>query len=133
MSNDDLTDFSDLHDSILRNNPQVRAAWDRAEQKRKLSMFLVNMRTSAGFTQRQLAEAVRWDKSFISRLEAASGPVPALETISKYAQACGFNIGLVTATREDESHLKVQNSVSLQAGEDGFDKIEQDEVIKVYA
>jgi ribosome-binding protein aMBF1 (putative translation factor) len=77
-----------LRDEILATRKDVRAARERSRMKRSISMALVGLRKSAGLTQSELAARVGWDKSYVSRLEGASGGLPDLETLRHYANAC---------------------------------------------
>jgi len=77
-----------LRDEILATRKDVMAARQRSLMKRSISMALVGLRKRAGLTQSELAARVGWDKSYVSRLEGASGGLPDLETLRHYANAC---------------------------------------------
>lgn len=83
---------------LLDSRPGFRRAWEASEPKRNVALALVRLRTQAGRTQTQVAEAAGWDKGFVSRLEATAGPVPDIATITRYAAACESVVGLVFAS-----------------------------------
>jgi transcriptional regulator with XRE-family HTH domain len=74
-------------------NPEVKAEYEQLESEFKLIDQLITMRTQAGLTQAQLAEIMRTQKSNISRLERGNAN-PSWSTLTKYAQACGFELTL---------------------------------------
>jgi transcriptional regulator with XRE-family HTH domain len=74
--------------------------WAESEPKRALAIKLVRLRTDGNLTQSELAEKAGWHKSYVSRLESASGPMPDLRTIVKYTAACGAAAGLVFGPAE---------------------------------
>lgn len=57
--------------------------------KAALARALRDARTAAGLTQSVLAQRSGLTQSHISRLESPTGSLPTLETILRYATACG--------------------------------------------
>lgn len=61
--------------------------------RRRLSHILIGLRNRAGYTQRELAEALDISPSRVSRIEAATTPWPKAQTIERYARLCGVALG----------------------------------------
>src|SRR3546814_2727420 len=102
-----------FHERVLRDVPDVRARWRTTDAKREIALMLSGVRKQAGLSQKQVAERTGWDKSFVSRLEGASGGVPDTETIARYVAACGATVGMVIGRQADD-HLHVIRAVTLR-------------------
>lgn len=111
--------FEDANRRILASHPEAEALWNRTAQRRKFSEFLLKARYRAGLSQAQIAEYAGWDKSFVSRLESVSGPVPDILTISRYMTACNATIGLVLVESIDPDHAGIIDSVPLNSSKLG--------------
>ena len=75
------------------SSPAVKAEYDRLAPAYVLRKKLIGLRIAAGFTQEQMARALKTHKSNISRLENVDSKVsPTLSTIEKYAHAVGYRL-----------------------------------------
>jgi len=74
-------------------NSEVKKEYDKLSTAYALRKQLIKIRKEAGFTQEELAAALRTHKSNISRLENVHSKIsPKLSTIEEYAKALGFEI-----------------------------------------
>jgi transcriptional regulator with XRE-family HTH domain len=106
--------LDDLREELLESRPSFRKEWETSSARRSIALALVRLRTEAGRSQTDVAKHAGWDKAFVSRLEAASGPLPDTATLTRYAAACGRALGLVFANVTDE-HAHVIDAVTLSA------------------
>jgi transcriptional regulator with XRE-family HTH domain len=114
VAHDKRRSFTAFRDELLAERPGFRRVWEDSEPKRAIAAALVRLRIQAGRTQSEIAEQAGWDKGFVSRLEAAAGPVPDTATIVRYAAACDTVVGLVFATAGVAAEAaRVLESVSL--------------------
>ena len=67
--------------------------YDALAEEHELRELLRAMRTSAGLTQRQLADRMRTKESAISRIENHARDIR-LSTLELYAEACGRRLRL---------------------------------------
>ena len=75
------------------SRPMVKAEYERLAPAYVLRKKLIGIRTAAGFTQEQMASALKTHKSNISRLENVESKVsPTLSTIERYARAAGYRL-----------------------------------------
>lgn len=75
------------------SRPAVKAEYDRLMPAYVLRKKLIGLRIAAGFTQEQMARALKTHKSNISRLENVDSKVsPTLSTIERYARAAGYRL-----------------------------------------
>ena len=89
-------------EALLR--PVVKAEYERLTPAYVLRKKLIGLRIAAGFTQEQMATALKTQKSNISRLENVDSKVsPTLSTIERYARAVGYRleIDFVPETRQE--------------------------------
>ena len=111
--------FDDLRDELLAKDPELKKAWDALETKRRLVTSLLRLRRKANLTQRELAERAGWQPPFVSRLESfpRAGEqlfMPDMETLNRYAEACGSHLGLVFAEPKSRGNsLHVSASLGL--------------------
>lgn len=84
-----------LQDLKIRalQNEEVRREYDALEGEFILINQLLHMRKTAGLTQEQVADRMHTKKSNISRLEKG-GVVPKVDTLKRYAKACGFEMNM---------------------------------------
>jgi len=84
--------FGDFKKAAL-SRPEVKAEYERLAATYELRKKLIGIRKAAGFTQEQMARALKTQKSNISRLENVdSKNSPTLSTIERYASAAGFKL-----------------------------------------
>jgi len=75
--------------------PGVKAEYDRLQPAYKLRRRLIEIRLKAGYTQEQMAAAMKTNKSNISRLENVNSSIsPTIKTIENYARAAGYNLDI---------------------------------------
>ena len=86
--------FKDFKKEAL-TQPGVKADYERLAPAYELRRKLIEIRLEAGFTQEQMAEALKTQKSNISRLENVNSKIsPKLSTIERYANAAGYRLEL---------------------------------------
>lgn len=122
----------DLREEILHTRADFREAWEASEPKRRIALALVRLRVHAGKSQTELAQQAGWDKAFVSRLESADGPVPDMQTVARYAQACDSLVGLVfTSGVAAAGAVQVLEGVTLGAGTDSqpFESLRDQELM----
>lgn len=92
-----MTELRKLKNKALKN-AEVKAAYDALDDEFALIDVLLTMRNKAGLSQRELAEKMGTRRSNISRLENGHAN-PSWSTLQKYAEACGFHLGVVPIQR----------------------------------
>jgi len=93
--------FEDFKKEAL-TQPGVMAAYEQLAPAYELRKKLIEIRLAAGFTQEQMADALKTQKSNISRLENVNSKIsPTLSTIERYAKVAGYRleINFVPETR----------------------------------
>lgn len=88
-----------------RTSEERRADRSAVALRFELAQLVYDLRTSAGLTQRQLAERMGTTQSVISRLEQA-GRLPTLALLARLADATNVDLRLM-ATCADGSDLDV--------------------------
>jgi len=84
--------FEDFKKEAL-TQPGVRADYERLAPAFELRRKLIEIRLAAGFTQEQMAAALKTQKSNISRLESAHSKIsPSLSTIERFAKVAGYRL-----------------------------------------
>jgi len=84
--------FEDFRKEALAR-PGVRAGYEQLAAAFELRRKLIELRLAAGFTQEQMADALKTQKSNISRLENVNSKIsPTLSTIERYANAAGYRL-----------------------------------------
>ncbi len=84
--------FEDFKKEAL-TQPGVKADYEELAPTYELRRKLIAIRLAAGFTQEQMAEALKTQKSNISRLENLNSKIsPTLSTIERYANAVGYRL-----------------------------------------
>ena len=84
--------FEDFRKEAL-TQPGVRAEYERLAPAYELRRKLIEIRLAAGFTQEQMADALKTKKSNISRLENVNSKIsPTFSTIERYAKAVGYRL-----------------------------------------
>jgi transcriptional regulator with XRE-family HTH domain len=89
------------------SRPEVKFEYDRLTPAYALRKKLIGIRIAAGFTQEQMANALKTQKSNISRLENVNSKVsPTLSTIERYAHAAGYRleINFLPETKPNLNH-----------------------------
>jgi transcriptional regulator with XRE-family HTH domain len=94
---------SSFRSELRKFRPDVAAAVKNSENKRKLALALRALRKDKGLTQKDIEKLSTLTQPAISRLESPTGPIPNLDTISRYVEACkGHMILGVSAHAFDE-------------------------------
>ena len=70
-------------------DPAFRTAYDALEDEFVALEALLSARKTAGFTQAEVADRMGIKPSALARIESSLGHSPSLETLRKYARACG--------------------------------------------
>ncbi len=84
--------FEDFKKEAL-TQPGVKADYKKLAPAYDLRRKLIAIRLAAGFTQEQMADALKTQKSNISRLENLNSKIsPTLSTIERYANAAGYRL-----------------------------------------
>ena len=84
-----------------RTPAQREASKAAASLRFDLAQLVYDLRTTAGLTQRQLAERMGTTQSVISRLEQA-GRLPTLDLLARIATATGSDLRLLARRAEGE-------------------------------
>lgn len=79
----------------LMSDPEVQAAYEAEERKERLQAMLAEWRSHAGLTRAQVAERMGVTPPTVSRMEANIIRA-SLETIARYARACGVKYPQIT-------------------------------------
>lgn len=81
-----------LTETMLAEDGALRRSFAANAEKRGLALSARALRRAAGLTQRQLAARSRLSQSHVSKIESATGPMPSLATLRRYAAACGAQV-----------------------------------------
>lgn len=79
----------------LMSDPDVQAAYEAEERKMRLQAMLAEWRRHAGLTRAQVAERMGVTPPTVSRMEA-NVIKASLETLARYARACGIKHPQIT-------------------------------------
>ena len=92
-----------MRDRIIDGTPGLADALDRNEAKANLARAMRALRKSAGLTQTDIQTISGLSQSHISKVEAATGPIPSTQTIIRYARACNAVPRLEFVARDQAS------------------------------
>ena len=76
----------------MRDNPEYKAAYDALEQEFAIANALIQARSEAGMTQKDVAEKLGVSQPAVARME--SGKNISIKAIARYAKAMGRPINL---------------------------------------
>jgi len=111
---DRFDDYHSLQRQLLDDVPELKSLWVKTHLKRLIGILFSRMRKITSLSQRDVAEISGWDKAFISKLEGVEGGVPDLHTISRYADACKLDVGIVVCTLPgDGGSVRIIDAISL--------------------
>ena len=82
-----MTNFNDFLNEQLKD-PEVKAEYEALEPEFAVIQALIDARSSAGLTQKELAQRTGIAQSDISRIENGNGN-PSLKTLKRLAEAMG--------------------------------------------
>ena len=91
-----------LHGRYVKDDPERKASLEEERVNAEVARLIYDMRTSAGLSQRQLAELIRTTQSVISRLEDADYEGRSLSTLERIATALNHKLAVVMTAREPE-------------------------------
>jgi len=97
-----MSKLQQLKEKALQNEA-VRREYDALEHEFALLDNLLRMRQAAGLTQEQVADRMGTKKSNISRLEKGASNAR-LDTLERYADACGFTLNISFSNTQDGLH-----------------------------
>ncbi|SNR44435.1 helix-turn-helix domain-containing protein [Puniceibacterium sediminis] len=83
--------------------PDMVELQEKNVHKREIAMKLRVLRDAVGMTQADVARNSDMKQPTIARMEALSGPVPSLDSISRYVEACGGHYHIVITHNEPEN------------------------------
>ena len=92
-----------VRNAIHRAHPQLAEHQARNARKRGIAVKLRALRDARGLTQDEVAAAAGMTQSMIARLESLSGPVPSIESIERYVNACGGHFTLLISDKQIDS------------------------------
>lgn len=85
-------DFFAHHEEKMQDNPEYKAAYDALEQEFAIANALIQARSEAGMTQKDVAEKLGVSQPAVARME--SGKNISIKAIARYAKAVGRPINL---------------------------------------
>ena len=85
-------DFFAHHEEKMRDNPEYKAAYDALEQEFAIANALIQARSEAGMTQKDVAEKLGVSQPAVARME--SGKNISIKAIARDAKAVGRPINL---------------------------------------
>ena len=85
-------DFFAHQEEKMRDNPEYKAAYDALEQEFAIANALIQARSEAGMTQKDVAEKLGVSQPAVARME--SGKNISIKAIARYAKAVGRPINL---------------------------------------
>ena len=85
-----MTDFKDYLNTQL-SNADFKREWDALEPEFAIIQALIDVRKSAGLTQKELSEITGIAQSDISKLENGNGN-PSLKTLQRLASGMGMKM-----------------------------------------
>ena len=91
-----------FRERLRDTRPDVVARQTRHAHKQEVARQLRALRDASGMTQSDVAEAAGMTQSAVARMEALTGPVPGLESIERYVDACGGHMALIISPDEIE-------------------------------
>ncbi|MFG6510621.1 MULTISPECIES: helix-turn-helix domain-containing protein [unclassified Sulfitobacter] len=95
--------YTSLQTELRRVHPDLAERQSKNARKRGIAVRLRALRDARGLTQDEVAAAAGMTQSMIARLEAMSGPVPSLQSIERYVDACEGHFALLISDREIDS------------------------------
>ncbi|MBN1928040.1 MAG: helix-turn-helix transcriptional regulator [Chlorobiaceae bacterium] len=84
-----------------------RVAYDALEDEFSALAALLEARTKAGLTQAEIASRMGVSQPVVARIESSLGSQahsPSLNTLRRYAQACGMKLVIQMVREEDEAY-----------------------------
>ena len=123
--------MTDLTEALAAQDSEFANAMDENKRKRKLAVTLRSLRNAASLTQTAVAERSGLKQSHISKLESATGAMPTLETLLRYAAACNAELSLDFNLTSDEGNDATVLDVSVSPGTKPATKAEPQVIVQV--
>lgn len=95
--------YTSLQTKLRRAHPDLAGHQAKNTRKRGIAVRLRALRDARGLTQDEVAAAAGMTQSMIARLEALTGPVPSLQSIERYVDACGGHLALLISDKKIDS------------------------------
>ena len=86
-----MVDYLEYRAQRLRQDPELAQAYEQENLEREIARQILRLRLRRGWTQAQLAEALRTKQSAIARLESGSYR-PSLATLERLSQVLGARL-----------------------------------------
>jgi ribosome-binding protein aMBF1 (putative translation factor) len=83
----------DLHNNWMKD-PKYRREYEALEEEFSLVAALIEARTRAGLTQKQVARRMKTTQAVVARLEGG-GSKPSTRTLERYAEATGSRLRII--------------------------------------
>ncbi|SFQ05317.1 helix-turn-helix domain-containing protein [Tranquillimonas alkanivorans] len=87
-------DFPDFRARLRMARPDIGPRAEKQAMKRDLALALRALRKRQGLTQKDVEARSGLTQPLISRMESATGSLPTLETLMRYAEACNGQVTL---------------------------------------
>jgi len=84
--------LQDKHKEML-NDPKYKKAYAELEEEFLIAKALIQARTSANLTQKEVAKRMGTTQSVVARMESGK-PLPSLKSVVRYAAAVNSRIDL---------------------------------------
>jgi len=85
-----MTKMRDLHEEWMMDE-EYRKEYEALEMEFALAQALIEARSKAGLTQKELAERMKTSQSAVARLEAGQ-TLPSGKTLERFAHATGTHL-----------------------------------------
>ena len=93
-----------FRERLSATRPDVMKRQHANAEKRGIAIHLRDLRDGKGLTQVDVARASGMTQSMVARMESLSGPMPKIETIQRYVDACDGHMAIVISA--DKIDLK---------------------------
>ena len=85
-----MIDAKDVHEQMMREDPEYRCEYEALEEEFALIAALIDARSKAGLTQAQVAERMGVKQPVVARIEGGSNV--SFNTLKRYAHATGCKV-----------------------------------------
>ena len=107
-----------FRETLREARPELAKRQEKNARKRAIAIKLRALRDARGLTQVEVAESAGMTQSVIARLEALSGPLPKLETIERYVEACRGKITLLISAGQKVDGSSTKRRVEIEVDAD---------------
>ncbi|WP_299846862.1 helix-turn-helix transcriptional regulator [uncultured Paracoccus sp.] len=102
-----VLDREEALDRLKKANPQGAALLEKSHLKYDVAKTLRALRRHMDFSQEQVAEESGMRQEAISRIESPTGSMPTLESLKRYAEACGATCQIEISVDGFSSKIKL--------------------------